>query len=85
MTTKAEREHMRRVKELDCGNCDAHGPSSAHHLIENGTRVGHFATIPLCYDCHQGPNGIHGDKTVFRITKKTELMILAETVEKLAA
>ena len=78
-----EREYIGRVKLLPCGNCGASPPSSAHHIIENGTRVGHYATIPLDYECHQGNQGIHGDKTLWRITKNTELSILADTIKKL--
>ena len=83
--TEKESKHIARVKELPCGNCGAYEPSSAHHIIENGTRVSHYAVIPLCYECHQGNCGIHGDKARFKITKKTELMILADTIRRLYA
>jgi len=82
-SNKREYDHIGRVKALSCGNCDERPPSDAHHIIENGTRVSHYATIPLCKHCHQGNQGIGGDKTLFRITKKTELMILADTFKRL--
>jgi hypothetical protein len=82
--TKQECEHIARVKSLPCGNCGVLPPSDAHHLIENGTRVSHYATIPLCHEfCHQGSQGIHGDKALWRIMKNTELKILADTIGKL--
>ncbi len=28
--SKAEREHVGRIKEMPCGVCDASGPSDAH-------------------------------------------------------
>lgn len=43
-------------------------------------RAGDFLTIPLCWDCHQGPRGVHGDKGLMRQFKKTELEMLNETV-----
>ena len=68
---------------MSCSNCDAPPPSAAHHITEGSRRVGHFCTIPLCYDCHQGTTGIHGDKSSWKIMKNTELKALAYTVEKL--
>jgi len=74
------RAHLQRIKNLSCGVCGAPGPSHAHH-IKQGL---HFATIPLCDDCHVGPhNGWHGGKAIWRVTKKDELIVLSETIEKL--
>ena len=81
--TKEEMDHMAEVKSLPCGVCNDFPPSLAHHIKEGDRRVSHFATIPLCFDCHQGPNGIHGDKAFWRIYKKSELSVLAETNQKL--
>ena len=76
--------HMLKIKSLPCGVCGQSPPSDAHHIKEGNRRVSHFATIPLCKSCHQdGHNGIHGEKAMWRIFKKTELLVLAETVEKL--
>jgi hypothetical protein len=83
MATKAESRHMMRVKELPCGLCGAAPPSSAHHVLEYNRRVSHFLTIPLCWEDHQGLNGIHGDKTAWHIRKVSELDVLAETIGKL--
>jgi hypothetical protein len=42
-----------------------------------------WLTIPLCSDCHTGSQGVHGDKTMMRIHKVTELDLLADTLKKL--
>lgn len=46
-------------------------------------RASHWLTIPLCYACHQGPQGIHGDRSVWRLRKLDELDALADTIRKL--
>lgn len=80
--TPAESEHMGRIKEMPCSVCGAAGPSEAHH-IEQGM---HFATIPLCADCHRGShNGIHGRRSMWNVMRKTELSCLNETIARLAA
>jgi hypothetical protein len=71
---------------MPCGCCGAAGPSSAHHpRTDQGAsqRADDWLAIPLCWDCHQGPKGVHGDKTYLRIFKLTELEILARTLKTL--
>lgn len=82
----AERTHIQRVKELSCRVCGAPGPSDAHHIREGqgmSQRAGHFLAIPLCKQCHQGDMGIHGDRTMWKIHKLTELDALNDTIEEL--
>lgn len=55
-------EHMNAVKGLPCVACGAAPPSQAHHCICDGMARSDFAVIPLCFFCHQGPNGIHAAK-----------------------
>lgn len=86
MTTTGPQRHLARVHDLPCCLCGAVGVE-AHHITE-GKTFGkrdklHFCTIPLCRSCHQGPQGIHGDKTMLRLSKKSELELLAETLEQL--
>lgn len=84
--TKTEERHIARIKAMDCVICGASGPSDAHHIREGqgkSQRAGHFLVIPLCKNCHQGSNGIHGDKALFRIYKMTELKALNATLEKI--
>ena len=76
--TRAEFEHMGRVKELPCSCCAGPG-GFAHHIVQGY----HFATVGLCYDCHQGPNGWHGNKSLWRIYKHDELSALNVTLQRL--
>lgn len=75
--TPAEREHMGMVKSVACACCD--GPGGYAHHIEQGE---HWATVGLCYDCHQGPNGWHGNKSLWRIRKMDELKALNITLAR---
>ena len=83
----ADRRHLRRVKALPCALCGQAGPSDAHHLLAGrtpGRKSPHWLTIPLCKDCHQGSrNGIHGQRIMWNVMKKTETMCLNETLETL--
>jgi hypothetical protein len=83
----AEREHIGRVKLLPCSCCGEPGPSDAHHIRDGqglAQRSPHWLVIALCKSCHQGKNGVHGDKTMMRIMKMGELDMLAKTIERLA-
>ena len=85
--TVAESRHVDRVRRLPCCTCEAPPPSRAHHIREGqglAQRAGHFCVIPLCEDCHSGKLGVHGDKTMLRIRKCTELDLLDETLGALA-
>jgi len=71
---------------MPCSCCDAPAPSDAHHIRTGqgaSQRASHYLVVPLCKDCHQGVNGVHGDKTMLRIMKLTELDLLAITIERL--
>lgn len=76
--TKAERAHVDKVKESGCALCDAGGYVEAHE-IEQGEW---FTSIGLCTPCHRGPQGLHGDKTLWRIYKLTEIQALNETLRR---
>lgn len=78
--TKAEKRHIAWVKEQPCGICGASAPSEAHHVVQHEQ----FLCIPLCEDCHRGShNGIHGQKRIWNVLKKTELSVLNDTIRKL--
>lgn len=82
--TKAESDYMGKVAQLSCLLCGLE-PAEVHHIREGqggAQRASHFLTVPLCRDCHRGKLGVHGDKTLLRIHKKTELDLLAETIER---
>lgn len=89
--TAAGKRHMGRVAELPCVLCGLLGQlqtskTDVHHVREEAgaaQRNSDFLTIPLCHECHQGASGIHGDKSLLRLVKRTELDLLAETIEAL--
>jgi hypothetical protein len=83
--TAAEKRHMGNVAGLDCACCGNYGVQ-VHHIREGqggAERASHYLTIPLCPDCHTGPNGVHGEKTYMRIRKLDELDMLATTIAQL--
>lgn len=80
------RAHLGRVRSLPCGLCGDTGPTYAHHIREGqgmGQKASDYLAIPLCHDCHQGDRGIHGDRTLWRVYRKSELDVLAETIRLL--
>lgn len=81
---KAERKHIAMIKNMPCIVCSESAPSDAHHITNCGRRISHYATVPLCKDCHQdNQNGIHGNKNMWRVMKMDEMDALAKTVERL--
>lgn len=86
--TEAESAHMGRIKGLACIcctllRCAQSYPTDVHHIIVNDQPRNHWLTIPLCWSCHQGPKGVHGDKTFLRILKVTEWTLLAYVMAEL--
>lgn len=83
----AEKAHILRVKELPCAVCGAPGPSDAHHILEGrtpGRKAPDLLVVPLCKSCHQdNHNGIHGQRRMWDVMKATELVCLADTIERL--
>ena len=81
------RRHIERVKSLPCAVCGAESPNDAHHILEGrtpGRKSPDELCIPLCKDCHTGSfNGIHGQRRMWDVMKKTELDCLADTIRKL--
>lgn len=55
--TKDEKSHLNWVASQGCMICG--GEACVHHIRILGEPRDHKKTIPLCYDHHQGPNGIH--------------------------
>ena len=85
MTTQREKQHMDLVASMPCSCCGAYGVQ-VHHLREGqgmSQRASNWLTIPLCPECHTGPNGIHGNKSLMRIQKIEEIDLLARTIEAL--
>lgn len=84
--TAAESAHMGRIKAMRCVCCSLllraqeYG-TDVHHVDENGQARNHWLVIPLCWDCHQGTNGVHGTKRYLAILKKSQWELLAVVIE----
>jgi len=84
--TAAERAYMGRIKELACGVCGAPAPSEAHHVRTGqgmSQRAGNYCTVPLCVHCHRGPNGLHGNRSLWKIRKLSEMDVLDATIARM--
>lgn len=57
--------HMAAVKCLHCICCGHPPPSYAHHVRCDGKPRNDMRVLPLCFGCHQGPNGYHNDKAAW--------------------
>lgn len=78
--TASEKRHILRLKELPCGLCEERIPCEIHEIKQGQW----FTAIQICPDCHRGAhNGLHGRQAMWKIKKKTELDVLAETIEQL--
>lgn len=78
--TKAETQHIERIKSMSCVICDLRPPSDCHEIKQGQW----FSSIPLCKDCHTGShNGIHGRKAMWKVKRMDEIDALAKTVERL--
>lgn len=54
-----ESRHMARIAQMGCVIC-AITPVSVHHAeTGGGGRRNHMKVLPLCYNHHQGREGIH--------------------------
>ena len=81
--TKAEQKYMDLAASLPCACCGDAGGVELHHAREEqgmAQRAGHFCVIPLCFRCHRNNNGVHGDKSLLRLFKTTEMDMLNWTV-----
>ena len=88
------KDHLNRVAELGCILCKhLHGRfafAEIHHPKEwtgASQRASDWLAIPLCPECHRGPNGVHGlgKKGFYMRYKLQEHDLLAMTIEALAA
>ena len=75
---KGERAHVDKVKSGPCVVCGK-GDYSEAHEIKQGLW---YCSVALCDECHRGPMGIHGDKTMWRIHKMDEMGALNETLRR---
>lgn len=82
--TTQEREWVSRVAAMPCICCvllerAAGGPSEVHELKQGSW----FTSIPLDWQCHRGPKGIHGDKSYLKLLRMDELDLLNETLRRM--
>ena len=83
MTPKA---HKDRVASLPCCLC-GESPVQLHHVREGqgmAQRASDWLVVPLCPGCHTGPKGVHGDQSMLRVMKMSEMDMLADTIRKIS-
>lgn len=81
--------YLALVHDLPCVLCAARDMSqqtktTAHHVRHGngmGQRAADWNVCALCYDCHQGPQGLHGNRQRFKQAKWDEMDALAATSE----
>jgi Recombination enhancement, RecA-dependent nuclease len=78
--TRQEQAWLDRITEIGCIACkllDMDTPAEERHHIREGTgggqRRGHFLTIPLCREHHQGRRGVHANGHTIPQLKMDEL------------
>lgn len=82
---------MDRIAKMNCICCELLGmqqesKTDCHHIREDREERNDLLTLPLChFGCHQGPRGVHGDKTYLRMLKMSEWGLLAVVIERLYA
>lgn len=82
------REYMAAVKQSHCVLCAAlgqrqNGPTYAHHIREGqgiSQRASDWLTVAVRRSCHRENLGIHGDRTLLKLAKVSELELLARTI-----
>lgn len=78
--TAGEKRHADKVAAMPCIVCDAPAPSEVHEP-EHGMW---FISLPLCFECHRGKHGWHGDRLRWKLRDMSELKAINETIRALA-
>ena len=86
----AARLYHDRVAQMPCALCAELGqvqrsPTEVHHIRAGqgmSQRAGHFLVLPLSYESHRGPNGLHGDRSLWHIAGHDELSLLDRHLER---
>lgn len=64
MLALSAKDYENRVRNIGCVLCRSLdlGLTSAaiHHVESIRDALSAYAIVPLCYEHHQGPNGVHG-------------------------
>jgi hypothetical protein len=80
--TAAEIDYQSRVAELGCICCRLlgvmqEGSTMIHHVRKGRLRSDcHYDVLPLCHSCHQGKQGVHGDKSILKAVGLSEDQLL---------
>ena len=45
-----------------------------------GQRASHWLVIPLCFECHRGKHGVHGDRQLLYQAKVGELDLVGDVI-----
>jgi len=89
--TKDEQARKDALREFGCVACDADGKDESeryagiceiHHMLSGNTKIGEWATVPLCWEHHNGRRGWHRDRRNFRAKYGSD-MELIETANRL--
>ncbi len=82
--TRAQRIRWEKIRELGCIICGAVYCSVHHAKTGGGGRRNHDLVFPLCYEHHQGEQGIHFiSRRVWEERYGTEDYFLQKTKELL--
>lgn len=74
--TRDEQEFCDLIAGFPCIVC-AKPPPSEVHEFEQGKW---FASVPLCWKCHRGPEGWHGTRLRWTLRKMTMLRAINDTL-----
>lgn len=84
------KRHMGRVAALGCIACSMFGhgedtPAQVHHIREGRQARSDFLTLPLCYEHHQGDNGVHKahESLMRRLGVSSEFDLLAIVLQRI--
>lgn len=89
--TAKEKRYLSQVARLGCVVCESLGcpgtSAQVHHVrLNHGWgRSGHMATIPLCWEHHQGKSGVHsmGREQFKQLYGKTEIEFMQDVQQRL--
>ena len=85
----AAKRYHERIAQQPCALCrelgiPQEGRTEVHHIRAGqgmSQRAGDFLVLPLSHEAHRGPQGIHGDRTLWRIAGHDELSLLDKVIE----
>jgi len=78
-----EKQHIARVAAMPCLVCGR--KTSVHHVMNHPEKIrrrDHRFVVPLCYDHHQGDEGVHGLGSEAKFTERWGID-LAKTASRL--